>query len=92
MSEICASALNDIWNNEKIAQESYSNNLKLADVAPVFKKEDASFLKNYRRVRVQPIISKIYERIMQEQVLEFIDKHLSPHLFEYRKGYNTKAA
>ena len=58
----------------------------------MFKKEDASLLKNCRPVNVLPVVSKIYERIMQKQVLEYIDKHLSPHLCEYRKGYSTQTA
>ena len=86
MSDICAPALNDIWNNEIITQKCFSNNLKLADVTPVFKKEDASLLKNYRPVSVLPVISKIYERIMQKQILKYIAKHLPPYLCGYRKG------
>ena len=27
---------------------------------------------------------------MQKQILEYIDKHLSPHLYGYRKGYSTQ--
>ena len=92
VSDICAPALNDIWNNEIITQKCFPNNLKLADVTPVFKKEDASLLKNYRPVSVLPVVSKIYERIMQKQILEYIDKHLSPHLCGYRKGYSTQTA
>ena len=38
VSDICALALNDIWNNEIITQKSFPNNLKLADVTPAFKK------------------------------------------------------
>ena len=37
-------------------------------------------------------VSKIYERIMQKQILEYIDKHLSPHLCGYRNGYSTQTA
>ena len=29
---------------------------------------------------------------MQKQILEYIDKHLSPHLCGYRKGYSTQTA
>ena len=72
MFDIFAPALNAIWSNEIITQKCFPNNLKLTDVTPVFKKKDASLLKNYRPV------SKIYERIMQKQILEYIDKHLSP--------------
>ena len=80
VSDICTPALNDIWNYEIITQKWFPNNLKLADMIPLFKKEDASLLKNYRPVSVLPVVSKIYERIMQKQILEYIDKHLFPHL------------
>ena len=49
-------------------------------------------LKNYRPVNVLPVVSKIYEKTMQKQILEYIEKHLSPHLFGYRKGYSTQTA
>ena len=61
-------------------------------MTPVFKKEDASLLKNYRPVSVLPLVSKIYERIMQKQILEYIDIYLSPLLCGYRKGYSTQTA
>ena len=79
-------------DNEIITQKHFPNNLKLADVTPVFKKEDASLLKSYRPVSVKPVVSKIYERVVQTQILEYIDKHLSPHLCGYRKGYSTQTA
>ena len=59
---------------------------------PVFKKEDASLLRNYRPVNVLSLVSKIYERIMQKQILEYTVKHLSPHLCGYRRGYSTQTA
>ena len=61
-------------------------------MTPVFKKEDALSVKNFRPVSVLTVVSKIYERIMQKQILEYIDKHLSPHLCGYRKGYSTQTA
>ena len=90
MSDICALALNIIWNKEIITQKSFPNNLRLADETPVFKKEDASLLNNYRPVSVLPVVSKIYERI--KQILEYIGKHLSSHLCGYRKGYSAQTA
>ena len=92
VSDICAPPLNDIWNKELITQKSFPNDLKLANLTPVFKKDDASLLKNYRQVSVLPVVSKIYERIMQKQILEYIEKHLSPNLSGYRKGYSTQMA
>ena len=92
MSDICAPSLNDIWNKEIVTQKSFPNNLRLADMGPVFKKEDDSLLKNHRPVSILLVVSKIYERIMLKQILEYIDKHLSPHLCGYRKGYSTQTA
>ena len=75
MSNSCTQTLNNIWNKEA----------KLADVTSAFKKEDNSLLKSYMPVSVLPVVPKIYERIIQKQTLEYIDKHLSLHLCGYRK-------
>ena len=56
----------------------------------VFKKEDGSLLKNYRPVSGLLVASKIYDRIMQTQIFEYIDKHLSPHLCGFRRGNSTQ--
>ena len=92
MSDICAPALIDILNNEIIMQKCFPNNLKLVDVILVLKKEGASLLKNYGPVSVLPVVSKIYERIMQKQILQYRDKHISLHWCGYRKGYSTQTA
>ena len=41
VSDICAPALNDTWNNEIIKQKCFPNNPQLADVTLVFKQDDA---------------------------------------------------
>ena len=57
--------------------------MKLADLKPVSKKENTSFLKNYRSVSVLLVVPKIYERDMQRLILKNIDKNLSTHLCRY---------
>ena len=37
-------------------------------------------------------MSKVFKRLMHHQVSEYIDKHLSPLLCGYRKGFNTQTA
>ena len=39
-----------------------------------------------------PVVSKIFERIMEKQIKSFVEKHLSPFLCGFRKGYNTQYA
>ena len=45
---------------------------------------------NYRPVSVLPVVSNIFERIMQKQINYFIISFLSPYLCGYRKGFNTQ--
>ena len=66
--------------------------MKLADITPIFKKDNATQVKNYRPVSVLPTVSKIFERLMHIQIKNYIDAYLSPFLCGYRKGYNTQTA
>ena len=45
---------------------------------------------NYRSIRILPTISKIFERILFNQIQRFSNKFLSPLLCGFRKGYSTQ--
>ena len=47
-------------------QKKFPQTLKLADITPVYKKEDSTKVKNYRPVSVLSIVSKIFEQLMQK--------------------------
>ena len=67
--EICVPIIQNLFN-DSIQTSKCSKNLKLADVSAVFKKDDATNVKNYRPVSVLPVVSKVFERILQNQLLE----------------------
>ena len=90
MSE-CSPFLLNIVNNS-ITNSKFPNELKLADVTPVFKKGETTNAKNYRPVSVLPVVSKVFERILQKQISSYFDQFLSPYLCGYRKGYNAQHA
>ena len=52
--------------NEILRAGNFPDRLKLADITPVFKKNNPSEKENYRPVGVLPVVSKIFERIMQK--------------------------
>ena len=60
------SYLTKVWNEEILTENSFPENLKLAEVVPVFKKCDATYAKNYRPISVLPTVSKIFERLMHD--------------------------
>ena len=73
-------------------QKSFPNELKLADITPILKRDDSTLAKNYRPVSVLPCVSKMFERIMQKHIFQYIEKFLSPFLCGYRKGFSTLTA
>ena len=83
------SHLSDNYNKAK-KDFVYPSSLKLADVIPVHKKDEKTLAKNYRPVSLVPIVSKIFERNMYNEIIEFIEKYLSPYLFGFRKGHSTE--
>ena len=91
-SEINSQHLDKIWNEQVIRSENLPYELKLADIIPIFKKEESTLAKNYRPVSALPCISKVFERITQKQLSEYIEKILTPLWFGYRKNFNTQRA
>ena len=49
--------------NLSISTGLFPQNLKLADVTPVYKNDDKQFKGNYRPVSILPALSKIFEKI-----------------------------
>ena len=78
--------------NKCISIKSFPDELKVADVIPVFKKEDPSNKANYRPISLLPIISKIFERVLFVQIEKFSENILSSKLRGFRKGHSTQYA
>ena len=88
-TDIVSDYLCSIYNNSKF-NELYPNSLKLGTVAPINKKSTQTLLKKDQRpVNLIPIVSKLYEKNMYDEIYAYIDKFLSPYLFGYRKNHST---
>ena len=74
--------------NEILRTVNFLDKLKLADITPVFKKNNPLEKENYRPVSVGPLVLKIFERTIQKQVALFTEKLLPPYLCGYRKGFS----
>ena len=76
--EIVAKPLTDIWKFEVVHGRKFSSKLKLADITPLHKKLETTLKENYRPVSLLPVVSKLFERLMQKQMTGYIEKFLSP--------------
>ena len=90
--DIVAQPLTDIFKSELIQKRKFSSQLKLADITPLHKKLETILKENYRPVSLLPVVSKLFERLMQKQMVSYIEKYLSPYLCGYRKGFNAQYA
>ena len=87
--DIVAQPLTDIWKIEVVHGMKFASQLKLADIKPLHKKLATVDKENYRPVSLLPVVSKLFEHLMQKQMISHIEKFLSPYLCGYRKGFNA---
>ena len=78
--------------DQEISNSHFPDMLKLAGLSPLHKDGDVMEKKNYRPISILSSISKIYERIVQNQIVRFIEDILYVHMCSYQKGYSTQHA
>ena len=57
---------------------------------PIPKTKDKILFKQYRPISLIPVVSKLFERNMFDQLSAYINTSLSLYLFGYRKGRSTE--
>ena len=79
-------AVTSLVNKSLTSSGKFPSNHKLADITRFIKKKDPQAKENYRPVSVLPVLSKVFERLMQKQINSFITDHLSDFLCGYRQA------
>ena len=80
--------------NECINSGIFPDCLKLATITPVHKKDSKLNVENYRPVSLLSNISKIFEKILHNQIYSFLEDNniLFKNQFGFRKNHNTSHA
>ena len=80
--------------NQSFETGIFPSNLKIAKVIPVYKKDDNRKIDNYRPISLLPAISKVFEKIIHSQLLEYFlsNKLLYDHQYGFRPGHSTEHA
>lgn len=90
-SEYYCELLTKTYNNSRTARV-FPDSLKLADVSPLFKKGVKHQKGNYRPISKLSNLSKVFERIMYDDISDFIGPKLSPLLSGFRSKYSSQHA
>ena len=77
--------------NVSISQNVFPDEMKCAEVSPIFKKNDKLNKKNFRPVSVLTGLSKIFEYIINDQLLEHFHAIFHKLLSAFRKGYSCQS-
>ena len=72
----------------------FPDKLKIAKVIPLFKKGGKSILSNYRPISLLPSISKLFEKVIYQQLYKYFeDSNLFyESQYGFRKGHSTELA
>ena len=85
MSDIFLNSINKCFANSCFPDE-----LKEAEVVPIFKKGSKNLKENYRPVSILSNINKIFETCMYRELSDYFDNIFSEYQFGFRKGISAQ--
>ena len=69
---------------------SFPGSLKLENIIPVHKEDEPTDKENYKPVSILPLLSKTFERLMCDQLKEYLGQYLNSLLCGFRKDHSTQ--
>ena len=81
-------------SNLPLSEGIFPTELKLANVIPLYKADDAFLFNNYRPVSLLCVISKVFEKVMYNRLIDFLETFaiLNSSQFGFRKMHSTYMA
>ncbi len=86
--ELCVT-LTELINNA-FRCNVFPDDLKKAEISPIYKKKDDMAKDNYRPVSILAVFAKVYETIIADQLMNFFCNIFDDMLCAYRKKYGTQ--
>ena len=77
--------------NSSISQNVFPDDLKCAEVSPIFKKNDKLSKLNFRPVSILPSISKLFECVMNDQLMSHFINIFHSLWSAFRRGYSCQS-
>ena len=78
-ANICSYTLKNSFNH-CLDRTFFPESLKCATITPVFKEGDPTSVKNYRPISILPTVSKVFVKIIANQLSPFLENCFSPWL------------
>ena len=68
----------------------FPDTLKLAEISPVYTKGNYLDICNYRHISILTCVSKIFEKVLVQQLSEYFENKCSESMSGFRKGYSCQ--
>ena len=80
--------------NMSLTEGVFPDSLKVANVITLYKSDDPMYFNHYRPVSLLCMLSKVFEKIMYDRLLNFVNKYdlLYAHQYGFRKNRSTYMA
>ena len=78
--------------NECLINGKFPDTLERADVTPIFKKGNDNEKENYRSVSMLSTFTKVFEKLLFEQINDHMQSKFSKHLTGFHKYHSTQIA
>ena len=89
-AEVLSTPLSIAINNS-LKYVVFSDDAKIASVIPLDQdKPNKNEFSSFKPVSILYTFSKIYEKVVKDQLVSGLDKYLSPFISAHRKGYSTQ--
>ena len=76
--------------NNSLSCATFPTAMKDADVIPIHKKDDKTDKENYRPISILPNFSRVYERLINNQIYPYFDTLFSKFQRGFRKSFNVQ--
>ena len=70
--------------NDCLLKGSFPDRLNFGNITPVHKKDEPTDKENYRRVIDLPLLSKVFERLIYDQLNKYLEQYLNSLLCGFR--------
>ena len=92
-ADLIAGSLCSIFNSS-IKSGVFPQEWKCAKVIPLFKQGDHSDLNNYRPISIIPVVAKVFERIIYDQIYDYliVNNLITSHQSGFRSLHSTVTA
>ena len=78
--------------SEVLRNSKYPESLKLFDTVPVYKKKHLTDKPDFRPISILPLPSKVFEKVIFDQLCNYMNKFLNSLLCGFRKAHSTQHA